>query len=159
MGFGVGIAGTGHSALAHGSFHASYLRYDRWGAYLSVEANGRLQSFTSSNSLQNVRGYSISACYNLFPMREYKVLLKAGLTKNFGQMIGDYVGTLVSHNSNGTSVETKQFRKYEYESYGLLIGAELVPSGRSRCWSFSPSINFNEHTYFVIAMRCNIGAL
>lgn len=159
MGFGAGIASSGHSVMAHGSLHAAYLRYDRWGVYLSAEANGRLKSYTSSNSMQNVRGFTVSACYNLLPMTNYKVLFKLGLSKNFGQMMGDYVGTISNHDPNGHTVETKQFRKSEFDSYGVNLGVELLPSGYSQRWSISSFINLNRQTYFGMVAQYNLGMM
>lgn len=156
MSFGFGGV-TSKRALLRADFTVTYLRYNRIGGYLDLQANGR----TTSNvpALLSFNGYGGGLAYNLVPFGdpEQKVIVRAGICYGNGVYL-DSVKYSVDSQS-GLNTISDEF-KHNFKSIGLELSIEgmVVLNNPNRAWGFRLIGVVNRHPFIGGCLRFNIGA-
>lgn len=157
MSFGLGGV-TSKKALFRADFTATYLRYNRLGGYLDLQANSRPEQATDDQTLLSFSGYGAGFAYNLNPYGDpdQKVIARAGLC--YGN--GFYVDS-VKYSYDPQNVYTvSDVFKHEYRSIGMELSLEgqIVLNRPNVAWGFRLIGVVNRHPFIGGCLRFSIGA-
>lgn len=156
MSFGLGGV-TSKKGLLRADFTVTYLRYNRIGGYLDLQANGRTTSDVPA--LLSFNGYGGGLAYNLVPFGdpEQKVIARAGVC--YGN--GVYMDSVkYSPNSQSGLNTISDEYKHNFKSIGLELSIEgmVVLNNPNRAWGFRLIGVVNRHPFVGGCLRFNIGA-
>lgn len=155
----LGLGGvTARKGLFRADFTATYLRYNRIGGYLDLQANGRSESGVDKATLLSFSGYGGGIAYNLNPYGDpdQKVIARAGVCYGNGVFVDSVKYTNGSQSGNTI---TDVF-KHDFKSVGVELSLEgmIVLNNPNKAWGFRLIGVINRHPFVGGCLRFNIGA-
>lgn len=160
MSFGLGGV-QAKKGLFRADFTVTYLRYNRWGGYLDLQANGRTIDSVKSRALISYSGYGAGVAYNFnaFGDQEQKLIARAGITYGGGVFV-DSVKYIPAVGQSGQSTTILDWYKHNYKTIGLELSIEglVVLNRPNQAWGLRLVTVLNRHPFIGGCIRYNIGA-
>lgn len=159
MSFGLGGV-TARKGLFRADFTATYLRYNRIGGYLDLQANGRSEAGVDKPALLSFSGYGGGIAYNLNPYGDpdQKVIARAGVCYGNGVYLDSVTYSYDSQSGQGYTLSN--IYKHNFKSVGLELSVEgmIVLNNPNKAWGFRLIGVINRHPFIGGCLRFNIGA-